>query len=81
MKAEYPEVMVTQNGPVKGNKKTAFFPYQYLTARAIVVRSTDGEILDPWHREGGNMLYSSGRLTIMKILDELWMGKSGKIGS
>ena len=61
MKAEFVEKFIAENGDViNAVNKSVELPFSRVSARAIVVRQSDGAILGTLHRQGGRYALPGG---------------------
>lgn len=86
MKAEFTEKFFYNEQTVDGNQKTIFLPFTRVSARAIIVRSSDGAILGALHHKDGKFALPGGAIDNGEspdkaILRELREEKIGLIGS
>jgi len=62
MKAEYNEVWFLKGKEIQGEKKTVYLPFGRTSARALIVRRSDGAILGTLHHEGGKFALPGGAI-------------------
>jgi 8-oxo-dGTP pyrophosphatase MutT (NUDIX family) len=60
MKAEFKEIWDWQGEKVEGETKTISLPFGRVSARALVLRRSDGAILGTLHHEGGKLAPPGG---------------------
>jgi 8-oxo-dGTP pyrophosphatase MutT (NUDIX family) len=62
MKAEYLDVWYVNGEEISGEQKEVELPFKRISARAIIVRRKDDQILGTLHREGGQYALPGGAL-------------------
>ncbi|MGA9533222.1 MAG: NUDIX hydrolase [Anaerolineales bacterium] len=76
IEASYKDVWYVQGEPITGEKKVVHLPFERVSARAIIVRQSDGSILGTLHRSGGSLALPGGAVedgesTLEAVLREL----------
>ncbi|MGD8815128.1 MAG: NUDIX hydrolase [Anaerolineales bacterium] len=62
MKAEYTDVLFLDGQEIPGTRKEVDLPFRRISARAMIVRRSDGAILGTLHRQGGQYALPGGAL-------------------
>jgi 8-oxo-dGTP pyrophosphatase MutT (NUDIX family) len=78
MKCKYREILKVEGEMIEGEKKSVILPFKRISARAIIVRSSDGALLGTLHRRGGSHALPGGSMengetsleTIQRELEE-----------
>ncbi|MBL7163976.1 MAG: NUDIX domain-containing protein [Anaerolineales bacterium] len=62
MKAEYKEIWFQGGKEILGEEKTVYLPFGRSSARALIVRRSDGAILGTLHRKDGKLALPGGAI-------------------
>ena len=62
MEIKYTDTLIIDGKKIAGDHKTSYLPFSHVSARAIIIRRSDGAILGALHRQDGKYALPGGAL-------------------